>query len=195
MPQTKKVDTDLDAAQKQVAESLRSFRKTSDVADIRKAADAADSLYVRTYRVPEDRQKARAGKLALWFTVLDTLDSAEDPNFDPNDAPAARISIPDTPMKPGVPVRSVAGIADPEVRRKYEEAVAANAEKTKRYRLQKELRQLDKILVTRADAYITGEYPKSPESLQAIDEAADRYLFNAARTQHVRSLVTRLPSQ
>jgi hypothetical protein len=193
MPETRKIDTDLDTAKKQVAQSIQAFRKTSDVADIRHAADTADRIFVRTYRVPEDRQLARSGKLALWLTVLDTLDSAEDPNFDPNDAPAARISIPDTPMKPGVPVRSVEGIADPEVRRKYEEAVAANAEKTRRYRLQKELRQLDRILEPRADAYITSEYPKSQENLHAIDEAAAQYLHNAARAQRLRALVTPLP--
>jgi hypothetical protein len=193
MAQTRKLDADLESANQQVAESIEAFRKTSDVADLRKAADNVDRIFVRTYRPPDERRHARTAKLGLWLTVLDALDSAEDPKWNPADVPAARISIPDTPMKPGVPVRSAEGIADPEVRRKYDQAVAANAEKTRRYRLQKELRQLDAILTRRADAYITAEYPKSPESLVEMDKTVARYLNNPVRAEHVRALVVPLP--
>jgi len=92
-------------------------------------------------------------------------------------------------MKPGVPVETPEGIADPEDRRKYDEAVKANADKTKRYRFQKELRQLDGELTSRADSYIASTNLKSPQSAKEMDHAIAANIHNQDRAAHLRSLV------
>jgi hypothetical protein len=93
-------------------------------------------------------------------------------------------------MKPGVPTLTPEGIADPEARRKYDEAVLANAEKATRYRFQKELRQLDSELTSRADAYITTAHLRSPQSLKEMNQAIATHVHNEERAAHLRSLVT-----
>ena len=92
-------------------------------------------------------------------------------------------------MKPGVPVETPEGIADPADRRKYDEAVKANAEKTNRYRFQKELRQLDSELTTRADGYISSTNLNSPQSVKEMDQAIAAHIHNQDRAAHLRSLV------
>ena len=140
----------------------------------------------------EDRQAVRTAKLSFWLSLLDTMDSARDPAFKPNDVPAARVVLPaGTPMKPDFPIEAPEGIADPEDRRKYDEAVKANAEKTTYYRFQKELRQLDSELTVRADDYIADAYLRSPKSLKVMKAAIAAHIHNRERAAHLRSLVAR----
>ena len=180
---------DLDSTIEQVAGRLDAYRKSGDVAELRKAAGLIAGIAVRQIADPEEREQARSTKLGLWLTLLDFIDSNKDPKFDPADMPRARIPVPDTPMKPGFPVRVPEGIADPAVRRKYAEAVAANAEKTRRYRLQKEIRQIDRELTPRAEAYITGQYPKSAKNRKDVDTAVGQFVQDPGRAAHIRSLV------
>jgi hypothetical protein len=180
---------DLENIQTEVAGRIDAFRASGDTAKLREAANLIATIMVRAISAPEERQRARSTKLALWLSVLDAIDTAKDPNFDPSDAPAARVPVPDTPMKPGCPVRCAEGIADPEVRRRYDLAVAANAEKTTRYRLQKELRQIDAELTPRAESYIAGQYPKSRQNLKEVDEAMAAGLHDPGRKSRIHSMV------
>jgi hypothetical protein len=186
----KKANMSIENTKKEVAERLDAFRKTGELTELRNAANLIERIEVLTAPTFEDRQTARTTKLSLWLTLLDTIDSAKDPKFDPADMPATRVSIPSgTAMKPGVPIVSPEGIADPAARRKYDEAVKANAEKTKRYRFQKELRQLDSELSSRADGYIAGANLKSPQSLKEMNAAIAAHVHNQERAAHLRSLV------
>jgi len=187
--QRKKASMSIESAKKQVAERLDLYRKTSAVEELRGAGNAIEQIEVHTVPDFTGRQAARQEKLALWLTLLDTIDSAKDPKFNPEDVPAARVTVPDTPMKPGVPVRTPEGIADPEVRRKYDQAVAANAEKTNRYRIQKELRQIDKELTSRAERYIASAYLRSQRSVKEMDEAIAQSVHHPDRASSLRALV------
>ncbi len=180
----------IENTKKQVAEHLDVFRKTGELTELRNAANLIDRIEVTSVATFEDRQAARTAKLSLWLRLLDSVDSAKDAKFDPADVPAARVTVPDdVPMKPGFPVRTPEGIADPAAQRKYDEAVKANAEKTRRYRFQKELRQLDAELTSRADAYIAGANLKSPQSLEEMNAAIAAHVKNQDRAAHLRSLV------
>lgn len=175
---------------RQVAGHLEAFRKTGELTTLRNAANLIDSIQILGTEASQNQQTARAAKLSLWLELLDTMDCAKDPTFDPEDMPAARVILPSgTRMKPGVPLVTPEGIADIKDRRKYDEAVRANAEKTKRYRLQKELRQLDAELTSRADTYITGAYLRSPQGLKEINAAIAGPVHNQDRAAHLRSLV------
>ena len=187
----KKANMSVEKSKKEVAEHLDTFRKTEELTELRTAANLIDGIEVLAAATVEERQSARTAKLSLWLTLLDTIDTAKDPKFDPADAPSMRVSVPPgTPMKPGVPIVSPEGIANPADRQKYDEAVEANAEKTKRYRFQKELRQMDSELTARADTYITGAQLRSPQSLKEMDAMIAARIHNQDRASHLRSLVS-----
>jgi hypothetical protein len=178
---------------KLVAESLDAFRRKGELTELRKGAKLIENIEFHNAPLFEDRQSARSAKLYLWLKLLDTIDSARDPKFDPADVPLARITVPpETPMKPGCPVITPEGIADPAERRKYDDAVAANAAKTKQYRVQKELRQLDSELTSRADEDIGTAMLRSPQSVKEMDAASAEHLHNAERAAHLRALVSPL---
>lgn len=186
-----KADMAMDSTKEQVAQHLDVFLKGGEIAELRTAANLIEGINLRTIPVPEDRQAARTAKLNLWLTLLDTIDSAKDPKFDPANVPATKVTIPaGTRLKPGYLIPTPEAIADPEARRKYDEAVAANTAKTKSYRIQNELRQLDLELTSRSDVYIKKAHPKSPESVKEMDAAIAGHIHNAERAAHLRSLVT-----
>lgn len=181
---------DIENTKKQVDERLNAFRNTGELTELRHAANLIESIEVHDVPVFDDRRVARSEKLDLWLLLLDTIDSAKDPMFDPADVPATRITLPpDTPMKPGCPVTTLEGIAAPEDRRKYDASVAANTAKTKLYRTQKELRQLDSELTSRADKYIGTASLKSPQSEKEMEAAIAVRVHDPERAAHLRSLV------
>ena len=180
----------IEETRKQVAGRLDAFHRAGELTELRNAADRIDMIEVLGAGSFEDRQAARTAKLSLWLKLLDTMDSAKDPKFDPEDVPAARVVLPEgTRMKPDFPIEAPEGIADPEDRRKYDEAVKANAEKTTRYRFQKELRQLDTELTSRADAYIDDAHLRSRQSLKEMNAAIAAHVHNRDRAAHLRALV------
>jgi hypothetical protein len=183
----------MDSTKKQVSQHIDVFRETGELAELRTAANLIGSIDVGKAPKAEDREAARAEKLDLWLTLLDTIDSAKDPNFDPADVPSARVTIPsDAVLKPGYMIPTPDAIADPAVRRKYDEKVAANAAKAKNYRVQKELRQLDSLLSSQCDTYVRTAHPRSPASVKEMDAAVAAHVHNAERASHLRSLVAPL---
>lgn len=189
-PKRKKANMDIENTKKQVDEHLNVFRETGELTELRNAANLIEGIEVHNVPVFDDRQVARTTKLDLWLTLLDTIDSAKNPLFDPADVPAARITLPpDTPMKPGCPVITPEGIAAPADRRKYDEAVAANTAKTKLYRTQKELRQLDSELTSRADKYIGTVSLRSPQNEKEMEAMIAVRVHDPERAAHLRSLV------
>jgi len=181
----------LDTTKKQVTEHLAAFRETGEINELNSASNLIECIEVHGLPVYEERQAARTAKLELWLMLFDAIDSAKDPEFDPEDVPSSRVMVPpDTPMKPGWLVVSPEGIADPADRKKYDEAVAANAAKTKKYSFQKQLRQLDAQLTTRADKCIGTITLRSPHYLKEMSAAINEHVHNAERSAHLRSLVT-----
>ncbi|MEE4239104.1 MAG: hypothetical protein V2I51_20480 [Anderseniella sp.] len=180
---------DIDTAKKKVSERLEAFIKSGQLEELRNAASLIDSIEPTV----EKPQAVRSAKLALWLALFEIIDAAKDPKFDPEDVPAARVTVPPgTSMKPDCPVVTPECIADPAARKKYDESVEANAVKTDRYRTQKELRQLDSELTLRADAYIKKTYGRSPESLKEMTAGIDTNLRNSRRAIHFLGLVAPL---
>ncbi len=81
-------------------------------------------------------------KVSLWLSTYQTLKKACDPAFNPDDVSAINI----TPPGGDIPGIAPEGIKDPELRRQYELALAANREKSNRHRYQSLLRkQLEEL--------------------------------------------------
>jgi hypothetical protein len=140
----------------QIAQHISTFRTHTELTELRQAANLIDSIPVHSVLSFPERRAARATKLALWLTLLDTFDSAKDPHFDP----AARLSA------------------------------QGDGDQINRYRLQKELRQLDAELSLRADLYIANAFLKSPKTAGEMNEAIGRYTHYLDRANHLLSLVT-----
>lgn len=178
-------------AKRQVPERIRQFQETKKLDPLRQAADLLDGIDVHNLTKFEERQSGRKTKLALWLAVLDSIDSATDGKWDAADVPAMRIVPPPGAADPGALVASADTITDPVQKRKYEDAVARNAEKTQRYVFQKELRQLNNMLTQRAETYIRSAFLKSPESAKMVDEAVRKQVHNSQRAKEIRALVAR----
>ncbi|MDI6810043.1 MAG: hypothetical protein QME66_13945, partial [Candidatus Eisenbacteria bacterium] len=120
---------------------LDAFQGTNDPSCIAQIGIEIDSLPLPQKKDPE-WNSWREAKLALWLKALDKIYKTEDPTFDPEDVPHENVAPP-----PGTVVSAGASpdaIKDPELRKQYEQAIKANAEKAERYRLQKKLREIDK---------------------------------------------------
>jgi hypothetical protein len=181
----------IEDTKQKIAGHQNAFRKTGELTELRKAANLIESIEAHNIPGFDGRQAARIAKLDLWLSLLDTLDSAMDPQFDPADVPAARITLPpDTPMVPDCPVTTPEGIATPADRQKYDESVAANTARTKHYRMQKELRQLDSELSSLADAYIGTACLRSAQGVREMDTAIAVHIHDPKRAVHLRSLVS-----
>jgi hypothetical protein len=181
----------IDITKNQVVAHIAAFRKTGEIPALNCASALIEGIEVHGLPVYGERQAARITKLELWLMLFDGIDSAKDPEFDPKDVPSSRVMVPpDTPMKPGWRVVSPEGISDPADRKKFDEAVAANTIKTKKYSFQKELRQLDAQLIARADRCIGRITLRSPHFLKEMNAAIAMYVRNPDRAAHFRSLVT-----
>jgi hypothetical protein len=69
-------------------------------------------------------------------------------------------------------------ITDPKVRAEYEQAIAANRTKIRRYRLQIVLRQVDKDLRHDVRRFIVNAYKPTPESHEEVKQAIERNVSN-----------------
>lgn len=182
----------MDDLEKQVGERIAEFRKKKDLDELRRAAAAIDNVDVHALPDAAQRQAARKSALSAWLVVLDAMDTETDPRFNPSDVPAMRVTVPaDARRDPGAPLTSPATVTDPEVRRKYDQAVTKNSDKTRRYVFQKELAQLNKQLTKRAESFIGSAFLKSPESAKVMDEAVREHVHSAGRAASLKALVTR----
>lgn len=182
----------MEELEKQVADRVAAFHKKKDLDELRRAASAIESVNVHELPDAARRQAGRKSALSAWLAVLDAIDSETDPQFNPADVPAMRVTVPaDAPRDPKAPFTSPDTVTDPAVRRKYDQAAAKNAEKTRRYVFQKELAQLNKQLTQRAEAFIGGAFLKSPESAKVMEEAVRGHIHSAARAASLKALVTR----
>ena len=182
----------MDDLEKQVGERIAEFHKKKDLDELRRAASAIENLNI--YELPDaaKRQAARKSVLSAWLAVLDAIDTETDPRFNPADVPAMRVTVPaDAARDANAPFTSPATVTDPEVRRRYDQAAAKNADKTRRYVFQKELAQLNKQLSKRAETFIGSAFLKSPESAKVMDEAVRTHVRNAARAASLKALVAR----
>lgn len=132
----------------------------------------------------EEWIQQRRLKLELWLRAIDKVDRMIDVHFNPKDVPAGSIAPPmGTRADAGV---SPEAIKDPKLRKQYEEALKANAEKADRYRLQYGLRRLDTNWSSQAVVFVKSEYTSKPEDVKEIGDLIDKLLSNSQRKKQMR---------
>jgi len=127
----------------QITEQLEAFHGRKD-AEVLKAVHRS-LLAVHPDEQPDvvRRRQLRREKLNGLLQILAAIDREVDATFDPRKVPELSIAPPvvnGVVLDSGIDPKS---IADPEVRRAYEDAIAANKQLAKTYAFQTELRRLD----------------------------------------------------
>ena len=113
----------------------------------------------------------RDTKCKIWIQMLDQIAKEQDPNFDFNDARnlyTAHVSLPNFPYPSGI---NPLEIKEPDLRARYEAAIAENHVKAERYNLQYFLANQDKIAKLMFIYYVRRYYDQTPEDIALVNVA------------------------
>lgn len=122
----------------------------------------------------------RCRQAKAWLRGWQRLDVAIDPNFDPDDVPAANLDAPG-----GLPSGAAPeAVADPDQRAVYDAALAANRAKAERYREQIELRRTRMPYMYQAREALAALYRQPPAARTELDRLLDE--FSISHDQRAR---------
>ena len=158
------------------------FQAEREPETLREASLALINVNLAREEELKTRNNVRERSLLEWLHVLDLLDGALDPHFDPADVPEKLVQPPPSPggevLRPGAdPSR----IADPKARAEYEKAIAANREKAAHYRVQTHLRRLDEQLEAQAESFMRDAYSPVPSDQRELRTAIEQTIQNPSR--------------
>jgi hypothetical protein len=135
-------------------------------------------------------EKLRAEKARLWLETWKQIAGSINSKFNFNDLPMLNVAPPaGTGLPAGVAPEA---IKDPKLRAEYEQAIAANASKTRIYSDQLWLRQTAPSFYKEAENYLVNAYKKAPSDLPQLeqlvsvyvsDEQARRRILESAKKQ------------
>lgn len=130
------------------------------------------------------RSQERRLRLDLWLRAIDKIDRTIDKKWDPRDLPQENVA---PPVGAGLPAGvTPSAIKDPQLRKQYEEALKANAEKADRYRLQQLLRRLDKEWSRQMLAYVKSQYTLTGQDAVEVTDLLDKTLSDAQRKKEIK---------
>ena len=84
-------------------------------------------------------------------------------------------------------------IPEPEARRQYTEAIAANEDKSEAYGKQIQLRKMNKWATQRVEAYIHRCYLKSPRSREELASVVEKHISGPSRAERLNALLVHEP--
>lgn len=148
---------------------------------LEKAQGALEDVVWNAERDLKARAEIRLRELDMWLRLVDLLDRHIDPAFDENDTPRKLIDPPaladptQGSLRPGA---SPSLISDPKLRSEYEQAIAANRAKIKRYEFQLDLRFLDQSIRPRAHKFVASAYKPTPEDRDEVKKAIERNIHS-----------------
>ncbi len=138
----------------EITQELKKFNELNDIAALTNATNLVTTMNKDVNDL--DSKKFYAGKLTLWLSLLNSIDTKLDPKFNPNDLPALNAIPPDGAQ---IPVgASPSAIKDPELREKYIKNIQANQDKTEAYNFQYRLQELNKQTTGEAREYIAKSH-------------------------------------
>lgn len=156
-PAEKKMSQQFDQAMQQLA----AFKKTHDVSSLSTAISLADAMPSIVLPAPPAKDK-----LALWFAIFDAMDAEIAPDFNPDDLPELTVA---PPLEAGLPAGvAPSSIKDPAVRKKYEDALAANGLKNQRFSYQYALLQENLRAESDVEKFITTDVARDPAQLEIL---------------------------
>ncbi|MYM87597.1 hypothetical protein GTP91_10440 [Rugamonas sp. FT82W] len=161
-PAEKKMSQQFDQAMQQLAV----FKKTHDVTPLSTAISLADAMPGIVLPAPPAGLPPAKDKLALWFAIFDAMDAEIAPDFNPDDLPELTVA---PPLETGLPAGvAPSAIKDPAVRKKYEDALAANDLKNQRFSYQYALLQENQRAESDVEKFITVDVARDPAQLEFL---------------------------
>jgi hypothetical protein len=173
----------------QIQQELERFHKDKILDALREAANRAESIVPDAAQGVEERRELRRARLAELLTVLAAIDEEADPAFDPADVPSLSVT---PPIVHGVVLDSGIDpkhVKDPQARQEYEQAIARNAEKSRRYKFQSGLRRIDEELTRFVTRIIDEPYTATEAGRHEVQEALQKYLKNKSRKASFEKLL------
>ncbi len=125
----------------------------------------------------EEWSRERSNRARYWFHAWQRLEAEIDRGFDFNQRPLLHV-MPPAGANPHIPGISPAAIKDPKLRAEYEAAIAANNQKIENYNKQHQLKQLEQLFTTRAEAYIVSLYSTPPANTDELRQYLNTYLLD-----------------
>lgn len=167
-----------------VASCIDAIREARTDVDFYGIDERIKRLPPMSKRDDEKWRRQRRRRLEMWLWAINKIDHTIDPNFNPADVPQMNVAPPvGAEVSAGASPRA---IKDPKLRREYEEAVKANAQKADRYRLQYLLRRLDKQWSTQMLAFAGSRYTSNPEDVKEVRGLIDTILSNSQRKKQLK---------
>lgn len=150
----------------QAMQHLAVFKKTHDVMPLSTAISLAGAMPGKVSPAPLVGQPPAKDKLSLWFAIFDAMDAEIAPDFTPNDLPQLTVA---PPPEAGLPAGvAPSGITDPAMRKKYEDALAANDLKNQRFSHQYALLQENLRAESDVEKFITACVTQNPAQLEFL---------------------------
>jgi hypothetical protein len=116
----------------------------------------------------------RKQKAQLWLEAWHRVTQSTDPKFDFDDLPLLHVPTPaDTGLPSGV---SPANIVDPRLRAEYEDAIARNNAKIRKYKEQYWLKRNAMRFFTEAERYLVSAYARPPADVPELGNLLSTYI-------------------
>jgi hypothetical protein len=138
--------------------------------------------------VPEDPwARQRLAGARRWLQAWSRLQREIDEGFDFEDMPALSV---EPPAGSGVEAgTSPEAVEDPELRKRYEEAIEDNQRKAAEYSRQMELRRLDRKFSPVAERYLIRAYSRDPAGVEELETLLEQYVADDAVRRRILSSV------
>ena len=165
-----KIDTD-----------LKEFHKRKSLDPLRSAVALAQGIQPRPGASVAERRKLRDSRLVEMLTILDAIDVELDRTFDPSDTPSSSVT---PPVVNGVVLDSGIDpkhVKDPQVRAAYEQAIAKNNEKARKYAFQKGLQQIDNDVTREVHRMLSDPYNAPEQTRHTTRETISRLIKDPQR--------------
>lgn len=182
-----KMITDNEKRLANATELIRLFETEREPERLRESSIELENVDLRRVNDKKVREDQRGRCLALWLTLVRSVDRNLDPSYDPDDSPPLKVDPP--PLKDGTKLWPGADpklIDDPKAREEYEKAIVANRERQEKVLFQSQLHELDQPLFDKAIAFIRRNYAENERDSvkvtieKTIESESRKQLFDVA---------------
>jgi hypothetical protein len=125
----------------------------------------------------------RRQQAVLWLGAWKRLEASIDKNWDPEDLPVGNVT---PPLGTGLPAGvAPEAIEDPELRAQYIADIEANRRKAAEYRVQADVRDLQKHWIPWAKHFLIDSYMAAPDRTEELQTLLDQYVGDAADKRQI----------
>lgn len=172
-------------------DAVQHYDQRHDMLLLRKAGEQLERVDQFAPGSAELRAKTRLQTLGAWLDLIQRIDRAKDPNFDPADTPATKLTPRSGPgQRPYLPGTDPKLVTDPQVRADYEQAIATNQQKAERRRQHWDLDAVDMEISDGARRFIQQFYTATPADQDELRAAFAAAGLSAQRQRQLAAPAT-----